>query len=343
MKIQLITFFLTLNLCVPFSYAQGISDKWEVVIEDDLKTIAIDTTSIGLKGEQISFWVLEEYKKIQEFSESGLKIKKAKSQYLINPATSRYSIIGKLFYDDMGQVAAESSTPGLSGGGEGFYIVIEPNSVEEMLLTRALAYIDDDSGRYEAYLQKLSQKSVRELSDTSAEADENKNVGNSVTEGAVQKNVSTVPGTAAHTTPGIPSGESKRDDPAPGSVRIYDDATGEYVELNDRNSAQELSSENSGLQSKSQSKPADKYKYDVTAERNVTGTIFTDGKKYCFQVSSWRKKSTANQEVERLKRAGYSAYLVEGRPENKKGVWYRVRIGYFDTLDEVEHAEDSFK
>lgn len=71
-------------------------------------------------------------------------------------------------------------------------------------------------------------------------------------------------------------------------------------------------------------------------EKNIYGTIFSDGSKYFFQVSSWKNKSKAEEEAARLKRAGHNAFITEAYIANKGGTWYRVRIGYFNSADETE-------
>ncbi len=79
------------------------------------------------------------------------------------------------------------------------------------------------------------------------------------------------------------------------------------------------------------------YGYDLSSEKNVRSMIFSDGQKYCFQVSSWRQKVQAEREIERLKRNGEQAFLVEANVPSKGGKWYRVRIGYFNSLEEIEN------
>lgn len=76
--------------------------------------------------------------------------------------------------------------------------------------------------------------------------------------------------------------------------------------------------------------------YNTSSERNIRGMIFSDGNKYCFQVSSWKNRSKAENETARLKDEGYNAFIVEAYLPNKGGTWYRVRIGYFNTLEEAE-------
>jgi len=75
--------------------------------------------------------------------------------------------------------------------------------------------------------------------------------------------------------------------------------------------------------------------YDFENETNPEGTIFTDGNLFCFQVSSWKKLSVAESEVNRLIRKGFNAFIVKANLGDKKGVWYRVRVGYFNSKEEA--------
>lgn len=83
--------------------------------------------------------------------------------------------------------------------------------------------------------------------------------------------------------------------------------------------------------------PKNDSEYNYRQERNVRSTIFTDGQKYCFQVSSWKQKTQAEREVERLRRNGEKAFFVEANVPSKGGKWYRVRIGYFNSIEEIEN------
>ncbi|WP_337871979.1 OmpA family protein [Ignavibacterium sp.] len=81
------------------------------------------------------------------------------------------------------------------------------------------------------------------------------------------------------------------------------------------------------------------YQYRFDVERNVGSMIFTDGYKYCVQVSSWRNKEKANSEVKKLNEQGYNAFTIEANLPELDGVWYRVRVGYFDSLDEARKVK----
>jgi OOP family OmpA-OmpF porin len=77
----------------------------------------------------------------------------------------------------------------------------------------------------------------------------------------------------------------------------------------------------------------DNISYNTAVERNVGSMIFTDGRLYCFQLSSWRSYDTAVREVNRLQAQGENAFIVEvNNLQGLVGTWYRVRIGYFNSL-----------
>lgn len=72
-------------------------------------------------------------------------------------------------------------------------------------------------------------------------------------------------------------------------------------------------------------------------ETSIPNTyIYTDGKIYSVQVSSWKKKDKAEKEVRALKQRGLNAYIVEITLEALRGTWYRVRVGDFKTIDEAK-------
>jgi OOP family OmpA-OmpF porin len=75
--------------------------------------------------------------------------------------------------------------------------------------------------------------------------------------------------------------------------------------------------------------------YNSAIERNVGKMIFTDGSLYCFQVSSWHSRVKAESEAKLLQSKGYNSFIVIADSPQLEGTWYRVRIGYFNSLDEV--------
>ncbi|MBM4172279.1 MAG: hypothetical protein FJ214_10460 [Ignavibacteria bacterium] len=83
--------------------------------------------------------------------------------------------------------------------------------------------------------------------------------------------------------------------------------------------------------------------YNPTNEKNVKGMIFSDGTFFCFQVSSWKLKSQAEREISNLKNQGHNAFVTEINLPNRGGNWFRVRVGYFTTLEETENYQRRFR
>jgi len=75
--------------------------------------------------------------------------------------------------------------------------------------------------------------------------------------------------------------------------------------------------------------------YNVDAERQIGNMIFTDGNLYCFQVSSFRYRSQAEKDAQHLRELGRNAFVVEANLPELDGIWYRVRVGYFNSLSEA--------
>ncbi len=63
--------------------------------------------------------------------------------------------------------------------------------------------------------------------------------------------------------------------------------------------------------------------------------IYTDGKIYFVQVSSWKYKSSAINHMERLKKEGYNA-SVERVISSSGDIYFRVRLGNFNSLEEAK-------
>ncbi|KUO59130.1 hypothetical protein APF79_10945 [bacterium BRH_c32] len=71
-------------------------------------------------------------------------------------------------------------------------------------------------------------------------------------------------------------------------------------------------------------------------DQKVANLIFFDGSSYNVQVSSWRNQSKAIVEVDRLKKQGLAAFVMEAYLPEKGGNWYRVRIGNFKSINEAK-------
>jgi len=81
--------------------------------------------------------------------------------------------------------------------------------------------------------------------------------------------------------------------------------------------------------------------YDEKNERVARGTIFTDGETFIIQVSSWQDRNKANSEAQKMTRSGHNAFVTEAYVPQKGGIWYRVRVGYFTSLNDAEKYQRS--
>ena len=65
-------------------------------------------------------------------------------------------------------------------------------------------------------------------------------------------------------------------------------------------------------------------------------------KKFTLQLSSFKDRTEADAFFEKMKTAGYAAYIVEASVKNK-GTWYRVRLGGYVDYDDAVTAKEKFE
>jgi len=83
-------------------------------------------------------------------------------------------------------------------------------------------------------------------------------------------------------------------------------------------------------------KPVVSGSYNVKRERNVKGRIWSDGSIYLIQQSSWRTRRKADRIAGRLRAKGHNAFVQKAYIPKFRRTYYRVRIGYFNSLSEAQ-------
>jgi cell division protein FtsN len=78
-------------------------------------------------------------------------------------------------------------------------------------------------------------------------------------------------------------------------------------------------------------------------ERRVNSHIYKVDEGYILQASSWPAKSKAEREAQRLRDFGYDAFITKAYIEKYGATWYRIRIGYFDSIQQAENFENKNK
>ncbi len=83
--------------------------------------------------------------------------------------------------------------------------------------------------------------------------------------------------------------------------------------------------------------------YNLPDDRLVKNMIFTDGKLYTAQISSWRTKWKAENIAEELRKKGYNAFVTEFFIEKLNQIWFQVRVGYFNTFRDAQKAAEELR
>jgi cell division septation protein DedD len=79
-----------------------------------------------------------------------------------------------------------------------------------------------------------------------------------------------------------------------------------------------------------------------SSEAAVAAALAGMQAKFTLQVASLREQAAAQKIVKRLQKAGHPAYQTTSRPNAGK-VWYRVRVGAYETRQAAQAALGKFK
>ena len=279
--------------------SQVLDPKWLPVIKTSDQKVYLDTTNIKRVAGQVTVVSLTQFDKPQYVSAYKKEAQSIKSQVLFNLVSKKYTVLGSLFYDTQLKIIGESSLPGFSLGNESFAITVDSNMIMKALYQKAISILNIDTTSYYNKESVTKEEKLRSLID------------NTITQPVDSPNV-------------------KVNEPE----KIVDKKPSE---ANNRMKENPQTSKQKSEKTVGNSETSGGQVYNLKAERNIKGTIFTDGNKYCLQLSSWKIKSRADKEVARLKSKGENAFIVEANIPSKGGTWYRVRVGYFNSLEETEN------
>lgn len=316
--------------------AQTLNPKWIKVWDLPEQQVFVDTTTIKQYENQIAVLSISFYKEPQLIASINKKASSIKSRVLFNIANQKFSVIGTLYYDSQLRILAESSLPGSSTGGEAFAVPIDSNQVMVAVYAYCVNFLNTQDKKItedfsikgdktKSVLEKAERESIKrdELVKTPTVVETitpvDKNLKKDVTPKDVKK---------SETSLSLKKEEAKKEvvEQKPKTVEpAKKDSSIKIVESN-------LKKDDALKTLVSKKQEGDK----SNKETNPKSTIFTDGNKYSFQISSWKNKIKAESEVNRLKKEGHNAFLVEAFVAERKGTWYRVRIGYFNSIEETE-------
>ena len=295
--------------------AQSPGQKWESVYESKDQIVYVDTSSIKQFENQISVLSITSYKQPQLIALLNKEATSVKSQILFNAASKKYTVIGTLYYDKNLKILGETSLPGFTSGSENFSISLEGNEAMTAVFNKSVEYLKSGVAVIEQKdFSKSSDKNKEQLKTDSQKSKLAGDKSNKTTKDSANANDR------------VALFLSKKDS----------------VQKSEQNKTKALSPEEKTKPNANLKTPiVSNINETVTRKENESGsetnpksTIFTDGKKYSFQVSSWKNKSKSETIVAKLKSEGHNAFITEGYV--KGATWYRVRIGYFNSLEETE-------
>ena len=296
---KLTILLLLFVISLSYSDAQIVGSKWLEVQKLKDHTVFLDTTNLRRVENQVTTVCIYQYKKPILISAYNKDASLIKSQIMFNLSTKSFIVLGTLYYDNKLRIIGESSIPGFSLGNETFTTPIDSNETMAAVYDKCIELLDIDTSLI--VRTENTNHSILNFIDS------NKEVYNSII--------------------------SDSSDEEPGNVIDRD----KFIDKDD------LAAKNTQLLQRSTENTSDKSNqnnnenYNSSSETNPVSTIFTDGSKYCFQVSSWKQKTKAQSEVEKLKSKGFDAFITQAYLPSKGGTWYRVRIGYFSSIEETEN------
>lgn len=279
-----------------FNLVAQEAKKWLVVTDEQDKIIYIDSQNIRENDSQMTVWSMSLNKKLKETDDKGRKIGKIVNQYIFNTLSKKYIEAGSIVYDEIGRMIGNTTDS-------------ELNRLKGTKTSKAINENKEIQLIYYKALEILGKEDSKTIIDLE------KVVKDSIKDAKIPPAVPIIV-------------EEKRTQIDVTQKNEIEKPKTNVVEENKKN-------DTITLDNKTNTK-IDNPKYDLSKEKKVKGDIYTDGSVFVVQKSSWRNKNQAESEVQRLKRQGHNAFYNSVELPERGGTWYRVRIGYFKTLEEAE-------
>jgi cell division protein FtsN len=330
----LFTVITLITTCI-INFAQAPNTNWIPVIELPNQSVFIDTSIIKYVENQISVLSLTSYKKPQLITSIGLEASNVKSQILFNVPLNKYTIIGALYYDKNLKILGETTLPGFAKNNQNFALSVDSNAVMAAILDKSQSVLNKDN--------------IGSTAGKNSKSDSKNKTGSVLTDKKelLKTNQDKIDQKPPAIKIPIVAKSNDNNQKLPVQIPLRKDQLvkkDQSIKIVRDSSSKKEEQKKPILEKRKEeikSTPVPKVKeaavekpYNSQKESNPKSTIFTDGTKYSFQVSSWKNKSKAESEVQKLKSRHHNAFIAEGIV---KGVTrYRVRIGYFRSLEETE-------
>jgi len=317
--------------------AQESTENWKIIKSDDYSDIFIDLDKVVEYGNDISVWALEKLK-VMQLADKNDEILSIKTHYLFNKMKKRYAEIGIIYYDSKGGIVNRSSKSNFNGGPSAFLTPISASAKTQIIFNSVISYMITGEITNVAVTASENISPKKEMENTDENLKEETLEKNNDED---KKNVSL--------EANINDTNIEKEEP---KLIITEDFTTKIVEQDE---IKEI--DQSGIpNTKVSLNEIDKVQisnlpkiiipekvYNTENERALANAIFTDGNLYCIQISSWKTKSYAERELNKLLEKGFNAFIFSAKPKNKNSIWHRVRVGYFESLDEAQKIQKAIK
>ena len=350
---------LLLYICcfLPSCFAQSPPKKWTIVQDLQDRIVYLDTSAIKQYENQLSFWGLTHYREPQRLNPFNALVQEVKSNFLVNTVTNTYSVIGTLYYESTGKIVGESSEPRITGQDK-FELPLQSGSSVSVLYNKAINFLTggvltSEPGEYDPITKTQDTSETTQIL-----ASESETKQPTIPRPGIDTVVTTVP---ADEEPVKLSPEE--------NIAIVDEQNKEYLDEQKRIAdsietstnfvRDETPEENAVNETQiipvvppnddklpipipdlpvNTPEPAPKNisnSYNDSMDRNIRGNYWSDGNTFVIQLSSWKRINIAEQQVDKYKAQGHNAFIMQVKIPGR-GTWYRVRVGYFNTLEEAQ-------
>lgn len=320
--------------------AQSPPKKWVIIQDLQDRIVYLDTSAVKEYDNRLSVWGLTVFRSPQRVTPFQEEVYQIKSNLLFNTITNTYSLIGTLYYNRAGKIIGESSAPRITGGEDTFEFPIQPGSSIETLYKKAFTYKQTGTLEIEEseYLANTDFSKVQPRNTQKRDTTNQK--GTKSDEPVVispEQNISLIDEANAKVI-------AKQDSIAKAdSMRMAKNPLLQQRKITNTEASKTKPPSNkidlSGVKiDKPKTAETKRVIYDESKDQNVRGNIWSDGTKYVIQLSSWRRENVADELVLKHKEEGHNAFKMKVELPGR-GTWYRVRIGYFDSLEEAQNYQ----
>jgi len=330
-------FLIFIILGVSSIFAQEITENWQIIKSNDYSDIFIDPDKVVEYGNDISVWVLEKLKVVQLIDKSD-EILSIKTHYLFNKMKKRYAEIGIIYYDSKGGIVNRSSKSSFNGGPSAFLTPITASAKTQIIFNSVISYMitGEIANVVDTVSKNINPKNQTENTDEKSKVETVNNINYE------DKNIESVEANVEDIN--IEKEQSNHNTKEDFTLKIPEQAEIKEIDQSGIPNTNVSLNEIDKVQISNLPKIiVPEKEYNAENERALANAIFTDGNLYCIQISSWKTKSYADREINKLLEKGFNAFIFSVKPKNKNSIWHRVRVGYFDSLEEAQRIQKAIK